>query len=249
LTADIGIVVPCFNEEKRLPVEQFQRFLRTETGTQLIFVDDGSTDGTAVLIDTMRQGFEPAVRLLRKSPNAGKAEAVRSGMLHALEGGFKYVGFFDADLATPLDAVAHLRGILDANREIAMVFGARVKLLGRSIERLAVRHYTGRVFATFVSIALRIPVYDTQCGAKLFRATPELGKLLQEPFLARWIFDVELIARFIVSRRASGMTPAEKAIFEFPLHVWNDVSGSKLRLTDYLLAVRDLWRIYRRYLR
>jgi hypothetical protein len=122
-----------------------------------------------------------------------------------------------------------------------------VRLLGRDVRRKASRHYLGRLFATVVSTMLRLPVYDTQCGAKLFRATPELAGILAEPFLSRWVFDVEIIAR---QMRASGLDAGqvEQQIVECPLRRWDDVAGSKVHATDFLTAFWDVVRIWRRYL-
>jgi hypothetical protein len=91
-------------------------------------------------------------------------------------------------------------------------------------------------------------VYDTQCGAKIFRATPDLRRVLQEPFRSRWIFDVELIARFLQLYSAAGAS-VEGRIYEFPLHCWRDVPGSKLRAGDFARAILDLWDIWRQYIR
>jgi hypothetical protein len=121
--------------------------------------------------------------------------------------------------------------------------GSRVKLLGRHIHRNPRRHIIGRVFATVVSNVLRLPVYDTQCGAKLFRNTPEFQAILQQPFQSRWVFDVEILARLI---RMNGRNPDTVAgkIFEYPLHEWEDVGGSKLRPKDFLRAAIDVYQIH-----
>jgi hypothetical protein len=126
-----------------------------------------------------------------------------------------------------------------------MAFGARVRLLGRRIERSAVRHYLGRVFATAAATVLGIPIYDTQCGAKLLRVTPETISLFAEPFSSRWIFDVELIARYI--QNVGSVERARGQIFEFPLHIWEDVKGSKVKPRHFFIALLDLWKIYLRY--
>lgn len=122
-------------------------------------------------------------------------------------------------------------------------------MLGRSIRRNLFRHYISRLFATLAAFVLGMGVYDTQCGAKLFRNTPEIKDLFREPFLSRWIFDVELIARLIQSRNASDKSPAADVIFECPLMEWQEVRGSKLRMRDFVLMSLDLMKIHFHYKR
>jgi len=178
-----------------------------------------------------------------------KAEAVRQGVLAALERRPRFIGYWDADLATPLDAIEPFRQRLLERNDIEFVFGARIRMLGRAIDRHAHRHYLGRVFATVASMTLGMGVYDTQCGAKLFRASDETAALFQRPFITGWIFDVELIARLMRQRRQSGGPPAEQVIFEQPLERWGDVAGSKVRPRDFFKAIYELVTIYRTYLR
>jgi hypothetical protein len=124
-----------------------------------------------------------------------------------------------------------------------------VQLLGRSIRRSSLRHYLGRLFATLASETLGLPIYDTQCGAKLFRAGPETRVLFAETFLTRWLFDVELVARLIESTGERGHARALEAIYELPLESWHDVGASKVRPLDFLRSGLDLLRIRRRYRR
>ena len=207
----VTLVVPCFNEALRLHTSVFVEWLAhhdRDASTQLLFVDDGSTDDTAAIVRKIAADA-PAGRasVLVLERNQGKAEAVRRGMVHAMETtSSEVVGFWDSDLATPLDAVPLLTAVLFARPQVQMVFGARVALLGRRISRSPVRHYLGRVFATLASLCLDLPIYDTQCGAKLFRVTPLLRTVVARPFLTRWVFDCEMIARY-----AALMPPAAGA--------------------------------------
>lgn len=244
------VVVPCYNEAARFRADEFARFLedKRSAGIDLLFVNDGSGDSTLQVLSSFRDQFPSRVSILDQQPNRGKAEAVRNGMLRVIAAGRSRVtGFWDADLATPLEQIVDFLQLLHRRPELTMVFGARVRLLGREIQRQQLRHYLGRCFATVVSILLRLPIYDSQCGAKLFRITPELQQVLAEPFHSRWIFDVEILARFLSLQKRNCATIARQ-VYEYPLPVWTDVAGSKVTPADFLRAFAELAFIYRRHL-
>lgn len=237
----VRIVVPCYNERARLDLAAFDRFL---TGTEqigIVFVDDGSQDGTSSMLQDLERRFPTRVVVMDQLTNQGKGEAVRVGMLRAMDLGAEYAGYFDADLATPLEASLDFAELLDRNPDIHFVIGARVALLGRSISRKASRHYIGRVFATAASVVLDLPVYDTQCGAKLLRVSERARSLFRKPFGSRWIFDVELFARYLSSYGS------REGMYELPLRRWTDVGESKLRWQDFVRAGAEMAAIYRAY--
>ena len=241
------IVIPCYNEAARLDVEAFRRFASCND-IDFLFVDDGSTDSTRQTLDALRESRPERIRVLALERNLGKAEAVRRGLLAACESNPAYVGFWDADLATPLDDILAFSKLLDSRPDIEMVFGSRVNLLGRNVHRRLARHYVGRLFATAAATILGVGIYDTQCGAKLFRVTAGFIDRLREPFVGGWIFDVEMIAREVRARRAGGMTPVSKIIFEYPLMEWRDVAGSKIKPADWIKVGINLGRIYVKYI-
>jgi glycosyltransferase involved in cell wall biosynthesis len=149
------IVVPCFNEARRLDTRAFSQFRANGHWVEFLFVNDGSTDSTLDTLTQVRCLSPDTIRVRDQQPNRGKAEAVRAGLLDALSSDADYVGYWDADLATPLGALPKFLDVLDQDSEVDVVLGARVKLLGRTIERHTWRHYLGRVFATLVSELLR----------------------------------------------------------------------------------------------
>lgn len=243
----VALVVPCHNEARRLDTAAFRRFFTANHDTRIVFVDDGSSDATRAVLQQLCAESEARAGLLALDKNQGKAEAVRLGLNYALaQLQPHFVGYWDADLATPLDTLERFQRLLEDRTELEMVFGSRVKLLGRHVERRALRHYLGRVFATAVSVMLKMPIYDTQCGAKLFRVTPELQQVFATPFLSRWVFDVEILARFL--QIDGGDTKRlEQSIYEYPLEAWVDVAGSKVRPGDFLVAFVDIARIRLKY--
>jgi dolichyl-phosphate beta-glucosyltransferase len=230
-----SIVVPCFNEAARIELGRFEELL--EAGHSLCFVDDGSKDDTRSLLEGFAARRPGQVTVLSLERNSGKAEAVRRGMVTSLERGAGQVGYLDADLATPPTEMLRVLEALDGH-DVAM--GSRVALLGRNIERSHSRHILGRVFATAASIALKLPVYDTQCGAKVFRDTPALRSALEQPFTSRWAFDVELLGRLLAPSSGEGLSPSR--FVEVPLHQWMDVGGSKLKPAPMVKAGLDVLR-------
>ncbi len=245
---DVCLIVPCYNESRRLNSGQFRDFLAMHPNSRILFVDDGSQDATRQVLEEVCRGYQDRAVILGNEQNQGKAEAVRTGINHALEHfDHRFAGYWDADLATPLDTVPRFLSVFNANPKLEMIFGARVKLLGRHVKRNELRHYLGRAFATVVSAMLRLPVYDTQCGAKLFRVNDRLKTVFAEPFLSTWVFDVEIIARYRnLYRRAS--LRIDDAIYEYPLETWIDIEGSKVRPKDFFRAFVDILRIKRKYL-
>lgn len=236
------VVVPCYNEALRLDVAAYESFLTRCLDVTLLFVDDGSTDDTPLVIERLRQRHPSRVLSLRLAANVGKGEAVRRGMQLAIRRRATQVGYWDADLATPLDSISRFRSVLNERPELVMVMGSRVALLGRQIRRRWRRHMLGRAFATAASIVLKLPVYDTQCGAKLFRVTPETATMFRQPFRSRWIFDVEILSRLVRATAADRhRTPA---IYEYPLEHWQEVDGSRLKALDFVVAVGDLLGIF-----
>jgi dolichyl-phosphate beta-glucosyltransferase len=236
--ATATLIIPCYNEEARLDVAALRAMVDGRQGLNLIFVDDGSRDGTRGTLERLAAERPGRISFVALAENGGKAEAVRHGLRAALAGSSDVIGYFDADLSTPPAEIGRLLDIIE-ERGAAIVMGARVAMLGTEIHRSAARHYLGRAFATVASQALGVRVYDTQCGAKVFRRTAALTAALEAPFLSGWAFDVDLLGRLLTGTDAAPPVGIEE-ILEVPLRVWRDVPGSKLRPASMLGAAKDL---------
>lgn len=231
------VVVPCFDEEKRLDRARFLA-LAKEAPFDLLFVNDGSRDKTKEMLEDLADANPEKIRVLSLDKNGGKGEAVRIGMLEALAKGAPVVGYADADLSTPPAELMRLLEETERSRA-SVVLGARVLLIGRRIERKRMRHALGRVFATIAEFILETPFYDTQCGAKFFRNSEALRVALANPFSSRWAFDVELLGRLLVGNAETPGIPLSQFL-EVPLREWVDIGGSKLRFGGMARSLVDL---------
>ncbi len=236
------IIIPCYNEALRLPSKRILSFLMNNPNVTICFVDDGSTDSTGEVLEAMISACPAQIDSIRLSHNSGKAEAVRQGMLNSLScTDVEWLGYWDADLATPLEEISHLLQYAAPSKKLLMC--SRVKRLGATIDRHVWRHILGRVMATLISFVLKLPVYDTQCGAKLIRQE-EISHLFSEMFLAKWLFDVEIIVRMQMKYPAEIV---QQCLFEVPVYEWKDISGSKLKLKHMFLSLLEIFRICRKY--
>jgi len=225
----LSVVIPAYNEAKRLgrSLEKIQHYLETKSfASEVIAVDDGSTDAQDALLDEASRHF-PSLRVIRNRRNHGKGYSVRRGVLEARG---EFVLFTDADLSAPIEEADKLLAELKLHDADAAV-GSRAlerQLIG--IHQPAFREYGGRFFNLVVRLATGLKVRDTQCGLKLFRraTTRRAFELLRADGFG---FDPELL--FLVERMGG-------KIVEVPVRWDNDPATKVHVLRDSVLACRDL---------
>ena len=232
MTRSISIVIPAYNEEKRLPVtlERVNSYLARGGWefSEVLVVDDGSRDATAAIAEDFATR-KPSIRVLRNPGNRGKGYSVRHGMLEAKG---EWTLFSDADLSAPIE---DLEKLWSAVRET----GAQVAIGSRALDRSLIgvhqpvlRESAGKLFNLAARVITGLPFWDTQCGFKLFetRAAREIFRRQQ---LERFGFDVEVL---FIARKLG------HRIMEVPVR-WNDVAGTKVGTLSGLSAFLDPMRV------
>jgi dolichyl-phosphate beta-glucosyltransferase len=243
------IVIPCYNEERRLDSDALLSFLDANRDIAFTFVDDGSGDQTLELLTTLRKINPRQISVVHLEKNGGKAAAVRAGVLdiqsrHDTKYGPQFFGYFDADGATPWSMIHRLRESLLIHSDSLAAFASRVASPDSDVRRTFSRWLCSRVCSLLIRATLRVGIRDTQCGAKLFRASAATFSWFAKPFTTNWLFDVELLARVLVASEMSRARVRE-AIREVPVTRWHDVAGSKIRFRDVSRVFRDLWQVRR----
>lgn len=235
MTSWLSVVVPCFNEERRLPrcLAELERYVAPDGAlVEIIVVDDGSTDGTVAVARASAATY-PAISVVVLGQNEGKGAAVRRGMLEARG---ERVAFTDADLSVPLVALDDLlRELGDhdmafASRELG---GARV-VAGQGF----VREFFSRTFDLLRRVLVVRGVKDTQCGMKAFRAD-SARLIFEELQTGSQLFDIEIV----VLAARHGLSIAEVPV------EWTHDPDSRIRygLARSIGTFLELVRLKQRY--
>ena len=238
----LAIVIPCYNEANRLPVKSYKSFLNKTPDVSIFFINDGSSDETGDLIQEMGREFNQQVHLISLKKNKGKGNAVFEGFHFILNNhDFNKIAFLDADLATSLEECYRLTNFVEG--KIHFAFGSRILKLDNNIKRKWYRFFFGRIVATAISKSLELSLYDSQCGCKVF--DPSLGdKIFVEPFISKWLFDVEIFFRAI---NIYGRENIKEHIKEVPLNEWVDTPDSRVSPWYFFRLWLDLYRISIKY--
>lgn len=229
------IVIPSYNEAKRLPdyLGDLCHIANERRDTEIVVSDDGSRVEEfqfifEVITDLQRKYPWARLQMFRADQNGGKGAAIAREFLRSTS---DIVGFVDADGSVSasecfrvLDVLRMTYGReketgLTAGRRCSSVIGTRIKMLGNPVDRHPYRHYTGRIFATLVSELFHIPVYDSQCGCKFF-VRDDVRNVMDFAYDKRWLWDTQLI----ISLFKAGYHQ-----IEVPLS-WREVPGSKVSL-------------------
>jgi len=186
---DLSIIIPSYNEEKRLPatLERIAAYLSTSgRKAEVLVVDDGSKDGTAAVAEYFRVKI-PTLRVVPNEVNRGKGYSVRHGIQEARG----HIALFtDADLSAPIEEAGKLIDALE-NNDVAI--GSRA--IDRSlitVHESPLREFAGIIFNKIVRIILWLPFVDTQCGFKAFRRE-RCGIIFEQQSIERFGFDPELL--------------------------------------------------------
>lgn len=234
MESPLSIVVPAYNEASRLglTLRTILAYLNTlEAGSELIVVDDGSTDGTTDVSDLLNDLGEARASVIRLDTNRGKGHAVRTGLLAAKN---DIALFTDADLSTPIEETWKIVDPIERG-EADLAFGSRAldrRLIGD--HQPWQREQGGKVFNLFVRALTGLPFWDTQCGFKAFRMSV-CRPIIQAARIDRFGFDVELL----YVAHLAGLR-----LQEIPVR-WNHNEGSKvdvkrdsLRMLNEVRAIR-----------
>lgn len=236
------IIIPCYNEQNGICIEEYSLFLNTNPDVLICFVNDGSSDNTQNVIDSLKEKHQNQIHIISLAKNSGKAEAVRTGINYCNQNyKHNYIGYLDADLSVTLEEFHEFQNHLKG--KITFCFGSRIMKIGSTIVRNTNRFIIGRIIATVISQILQLKVYDTQCGCKIFtKKTAEL--IFQKKFISKWLFDVELFFRMI---HLFGREKAIEKMEEIPLKKWIEKKDSKVKIGYFFLLWVDLYQISSSY--
>ncbi|MXN92574.1 glycosyltransferase [Flavobacterium sp. Sd200] len=234
----IAIIIPCYNEEKRIKKELVISLLQ-QSAVDVYLANDGSKDNTLMVLKDIAAVFSDRCFIINYEQNRGKAATIYNAANEIIEKNeYSHIGYFDADFSTPVREMLKMLRHLDRKPDL-FITGCRVKLLNTNIDRKLYRHIIGRVIVTIMNFRFKLGVYDTQCGAKIFPVS--IAKTaFSMPFLTSWLFDMEIFIRL----KNKGLMHNGQ---EFPLKTWTDVEGSKLSWKTAFKILKEMYLLVANY--
>jgi len=239
-----AIIIPCYNEETRLPYQPFLLFAKKHPKVFLCFVNDGSKDNTLSVLKGLQSESPANICVFDMKENGGKSEAVRQGMLYMVSHfDAELLGFLDADLATAPEEWLQMAEYKNQYPQFGAIVGSRIQRMGAAINRDDNRSLFSGIIKKAIRVILKTPFQDTQCGAKIFHRSL-VPFLFSKTFMTPWLFDVEIFLRL---QKKFGKTSLQKGVLEYPLMHWQEVGGSKLKLKHTIKIPMQLLKLYYQY--
>ena len=234
---ELFMVVPCFNEEKRIKLNYWND-LTDIPNVRWIFVNDGSTDGTKNVLYKITNAT-----IIDINKNVGKAESIRKGITETYKknsGESFWVGYLDADSAFEIEDIRKvIKLVYSKSSAYDSYWGSRVALAGRKITRNNLRHILSRILITIFGYKMRDLPYDPQTGFKIFKFNNQQMEIFEKRFETKWFVDLEILIRYQVLEKQI------MKIWEEPVNTWKDVDGSNIRGFELITVVNDLIKILR----
>ncbi len=236
------IVIPSYNIEGNFLVDRYVNFLEENKKVLLCFVNDGSKDQTSTILEELRVQYKNQVHCITYQKNKGKAEAVRTGIQYCNNTfTHSFIGFLDVDLSTSLEEFMRLKSLVKG--DFIFLFGSRIKSKDTYIIRKLHRHIIGRTISKVINFLLKMNIYDTQCGCKVF--TKEISVILfKDKFVSTWLFDVELFFRI---KKYLKKDDYFQFINEVPLKSWESNDNSNVKFIYFFKIWSDFYKIYLKY--
>ena len=232
---DLFMIVPCFNEEKRINLDYWNKMSEIPNA-HWIFVNDGSSDGTKSLLNQISNSS-----VINLERNAGKAEAIRKGISDTFDKNpaeIFQVGYLDADSAFEIEDIKNVVMLsFSKGSTFDSYWGSRVALSGRNITRNNLRHILSRILITIFGYSMGNLPYDPQTGFKIFKFNKEQMAIFDRNFETKWFVDIEILLRF------KAVNGKDMRIWEEPVNTWKDIEGSKIQGLELITVFRDLVKI------
>ncbi len=226
-----SIVIPCFNESFNIPrlFSEVDKYIVKDTCLEVIFVDDGSTDSTKILLQQFKDTHNKSVSVISYPENRGKGFAVRTGVLSARG---KWIIVFDADLAVSLDHIEKLKPFIASGNEV-IIGNRRRKDAHILVHQSFIRENFGKVYTIVAQMVTGVKVDDFTCGFKCFSES-SAKRIFSASRINRWTYDAEifyLIKKYNIKWSEIGV-------------VWRDGDKTKVRIVrDTLQSFWDTLRI------